>query len=287
MPLGEVSYWDAADGGTTASVAVLFDDGARLVVATVGDSSVALLGRTAAQGSAESRILIEDHSPINVKEFERLRALPEAAALRFVYDCPDGERIDVFAVDDAAAAGGAAEAAERGGSAAASSAASEAAPSAAGSCEGGDTAGEVRWRAGGGARGVARLDVSAEKRADEHECGVKNARGELVTVVVLPESTLQVTALGTHTHTVPAHTPLPPCTLLFLAAHAPDLLVCYVRVCWQVTAAVASQHGIGDDLRLTHSSRPLPPHNYNCTHSTHSQHSALTVRRVLCVRCRK
>ena len=35
--------WDAADGGTTATIAVVLPD--RLVVAAVGDSSVLLLGR--------------------------------------------------------------------------------------------------------------------------------------------------------------------------------------------------------------------------------------------------
>jgi len=49
-------FWDAADGGTTATVALLIR-GSTLVLATVGDSSAAVLGRKA-DGGAEVRIYI-------------------------------------------------------------------------------------------------------------------------------------------------------------------------------------------------------------------------------------
>ena len=161
--------WDAADGGTTATVAVMID-GTRLVLATVGDSSVALLGlrRGAAAkrgtlvdpsgggGSSSSAseaveadcvLLMEEHSPTNLREYLRLLKLPEARPLRFVYDCPDGVRINIFTSPQE-----------------------------------------------GVLDGGVRLDDDAEQRADQLGCGVKNARGELATVIVVPEGHVRVPA---------------------------------------------------------------------------------------------
>lgn len=73
--------WDASDGGTTASVAVLLPSCAatgagRLVIGSVGDSSSVLLhSRLPSQGSraVSSQRLLPDHTPINGAEFIRMR----------------------------------------------------------------------------------------------------------------------------------------------------------------------------------------------------------------------
>lgn len=142
--------WDAADGGSTATVAVLFG-GRTLVVGAVGDSSALLLGRPSAASAAAGEsadvamaaavgfeVLVEEHSATNVAEYERMCAVPAASELRFVWDCPDDVMIDVFASD--------------------------------------------------AATGRAQHDAFAERKADrEHACAVKNARGELVSVVHVPD----------------------------------------------------------------------------------------------------
>ena len=132
--------WDAADGGSTATVAVLL--GERLIVAAVGDSSAMLLGRDA-EGKSCHKLLLEEHSPTNAPEFDRIRQLPLGAQLRFAYDCPDGELIDIFATDE---------------------------------------------------DGRSKVDRAAEKRADQHDCAVKSARGELMSVIMVPDETVELPA---------------------------------------------------------------------------------------------
>ena len=169
--------WDAADGGATATIAVLLTEESRLVLAAVGDSSAMLLGRKARAeqrggsseeeagkargGEVEGLLLIDEHSPTSLAEFERMRRHPEAHVLRWVYDCPDDVRIDVFTT----APGGASTTSTN--------------PGGLGS--------------GDGLGGAAGLDKEAERRADrEHECAVKNARGDLVAVIVVPEGSVHV-----------------------------------------------------------------------------------------------
>jgi len=100
---GSGGVWDAADGGTTAVVAVLLR-GSTLVVASVGDSPALLLGRSST-GSPRHRELIDEHSATHAAEFERICAFATkqncaGSKLRFVYDCPDGEMIDIFKQED-------------------------------------------------------------------------------------------------------------------------------------------------------------------------------------------
>ena len=78
MPL---SRWDAAEGGTTATIAILSrapGSGTTLTVGAVGDSS-ALLGGTIAEEEGEEgggevtfEELMEEHSATNAKEYERV-----------------------------------------------------------------------------------------------------------------------------------------------------------------------------------------------------------------------
>lgn len=70
----EPAKWDAVDGGTTASVVCLIRNEAA-VVGVVGDSSVVLLGRDKA-GRPASMLLVEEHSPVSLKEYERVTATP-------------------------------------------------------------------------------------------------------------------------------------------------------------------------------------------------------------------
>jgi len=134
-------HWDAADGGTTATVVVVIK-GKRLIVAAVGDSSAALVGRDQ-DGQPKHQLLVGEHSPTSLAEFERISQWrrefrPRQAMPRFVYDCPDGEMIDVF----------------------------------------------------GEKNGKAVLDKNAEKEADKHDCMVKTSRGDLVSCIVVPETTV-------------------------------------------------------------------------------------------------
>ena len=90
----EEAEWDAADGGTTATVAVLLH-GRTLVVAAVGDSSALLLARDSA-GQPVHAALCPDHGPTNVAEYDRMQSHPSQPC-RFVYDCPDeAEEIAIF-----------------------------------------------------------------------------------------------------------------------------------------------------------------------------------------------
>ena len=91
----EAGRWDAVDGGTTATVVILVR-GERAVVGMAGDSSILLIGRDAQSGAASHRVLIEEHSPTNLAEYVRVRALPHGQEVRFVYDCPDFEEFPIF-----------------------------------------------------------------------------------------------------------------------------------------------------------------------------------------------
>jgi len=50
--------------------------------------------------SACHELLVEEHSPTNLPEYVRMRALSSGARLKFVYDCPDFEEFDIFSRDD-------------------------------------------------------------------------------------------------------------------------------------------------------------------------------------------
>ena len=60
--------WDAVDGGTTATVALVLH-GRTLVVGAVGDSSAVLIGRAAGghSGGVKTRLLIDEHAATNAK----------------------------------------------------------------------------------------------------------------------------------------------------------------------------------------------------------------------------
>ena len=94
---GPTHRWDAADGGTTATVAVIFE-ARTLVVAAVGDSSALLFGLDGG-GAPAHELLLADHGPTNAAEFERISALyPQPGGPRFVYDCPAADdEIAIFA----------------------------------------------------------------------------------------------------------------------------------------------------------------------------------------------
>ena len=185
--------WDAVDGGTTASVCLIRRN-EWLLTAAVGDSSAILMAagegaRLPASGAAQANgevvveLIVDEHSPTNAAEFVRMRAYEAAhpcssGALQFVYDCPDLTQYDIFG---AIPLGG----------------------------------------------GLPPLDRENEKLADEHEVNVKvyascvsrtlrlglraracslvlrliprvaqNSRGDLFTVINIPEMTLALTPLA-------------------------------------------------------------------------------------------
>jgi len=140
-PDGGPRYWDAADGGTTATVAVVLR-GQSLVLAAVGDSSAVMLGRRADGTSASGLVVVEEHGATNPTEYTRLHAtLSPGQNVRFVYECPDGESVDIFAVDP---------------------------------------------------DGTATLDTAAVFEADRHNCAIKTARGDLCSVILVPERTVEL-----------------------------------------------------------------------------------------------
>jgi len=96
---GEPSKWDAVDGGTTTSVVLILRNEAA-IIATVGDSSVLMLGRRSDDGAPATMLLLEEHSPTSLKEYERLRST-STSKVRFVYDCPDFEEFEIFELDTA------------------------------------------------------------------------------------------------------------------------------------------------------------------------------------------
>ena len=96
---GEPSKWDAVDGGTTTSVVLILRNEAA-IIATVGDSSVLMLGRRSNDGAPATMLLLEEHSPTSLKEYERLRST-SSSKVRFVYDCPDFEEFEIFELDTA------------------------------------------------------------------------------------------------------------------------------------------------------------------------------------------
>ena len=61
----EDGRWDAVDGGTTATVAVVLR-GTTLVLGCVGDSSAALLARDDDSGAATHELLMEEHGPTHL-----------------------------------------------------------------------------------------------------------------------------------------------------------------------------------------------------------------------------
>lgn len=95
---GATHKWDAADGGTTATVAVVFEK-RTLVVAAVGDGSALLFGLDGA-GAPAHELLVAEHGPTNAAEFERISALrPQPGGPRFVYDCAAADdEIAIFGV---------------------------------------------------------------------------------------------------------------------------------------------------------------------------------------------
>ena len=103
-PEDEGHKWDAADGGTTATIAAVLQ-GRGLVTSVVGDSAALLMARevhnrgTEGASSARHEVLVEEHSPTNLPEYVRMRALSSGARLKFVYDCPDFEEFDIFSRD--------------------------------------------------------------------------------------------------------------------------------------------------------------------------------------------
>ena len=133
----EDGRWDAVDGGTTATVAVVLR-GTTLVLGCVGDSSAALLARDDDSGAATHELLMEEHGPTHLAEYARLREVAAAEDMQWVYDCPGGEQVPIF-------------------------------------------------RDGADGKGEPELDPDAVRRADALECAVKNARGDLFSVVVVPE----------------------------------------------------------------------------------------------------
>ena len=133
----EDGRWDAVDGGTTATVAVVLR-GTTLVLGCVGDSSAALLARDDDSGAAAHELLMEEHGPTHLAEYARLRQVEAAEDMQWVYDCPGGEQVPIF-------------------------------------------------RDGADGKGEPELDPDAVRRADTLECAVKNARGDLFSVVVVPE----------------------------------------------------------------------------------------------------
>ena len=84
--------------GTTATIAAVLQ-GRTLVTAAVGDSAALLMAREGKTPRHE--LLVEEHSPTNLPEYVRMRALPSGPRLKFVYDCPDFEEFDIFS-DNAA-----------------------------------------------------------------------------------------------------------------------------------------------------------------------------------------
>ena len=156
---GEPTHkWDAADGGTTATIAAVLR-GQTLVVAAVGDSAAVLMARdeggsggddAGGEGGGEGgagkpahQLLVDEHSPTNVLEYERMRYLPSGPRLKFVYDCPDFEEFDIFCDD---------------------------------------------------ADGHAMLDPKALALADEHSVMIKNSRDDRFTLLMIPEETVAVPA---------------------------------------------------------------------------------------------
>jgi serine/threonine protein phosphatase PrpC len=87
--------WDAVDGGTTATVVAVIR-GKTLIAAGVGDSSGLLLGNAPGGPSGAHELLLEEHSPTNLAEHVRMRALPSGPQLKWVYDCPDFEEFNIF-----------------------------------------------------------------------------------------------------------------------------------------------------------------------------------------------
>mmetsp|Transcript_7789 Transcript_7789/g.18727 ORF Transcript_7789/g.18727 Transcript_7789/m.18727 type:complete len:236 (+) Transcript_7789:2-709(+) len=58
-----------------------------------------MLSRDAA-GVCRSELLLPEHSPTNLSEYIRMRALSEAKPVKFVYDCPDLEEFNIFCEDE-------------------------------------------------------------------------------------------------------------------------------------------------------------------------------------------
>jgi serine/threonine protein phosphatase PrpC len=144
-PDGGPRYWDAADGGTTATVAVVLHS-KTLVLAAVGDSSAVVLGRRADGGGATGLVVVEEHGATNPAEYTRLQTtLSPGQNVRFVYECPGGETVDIFAVE---------------------------------------------------ADGSATLDTAGVFEADRHDCAIKTARGDLCSVILVPERTVELPPTG-------------------------------------------------------------------------------------------
>ena len=111
---GPTHRWDAADGGTTATVAVIFER-RTLVVAAVGDGSALLFGLDGG-GAPAHELLLADHGPTNAAEYERISAMISAlhppplhvtGGPRFVYDCTEAETFDEIGIFCVGADGGA------------------------------------------------------------------------------------------------------------------------------------------------------------------------------------
>jgi serine/threonine protein phosphatase PrpC len=72
--------WDAVDGGTTATVVAVLRN-ATLAVAGVGDSTGLILAHDA-KATPTHELLLEEHSPTNLAEYVRMRALPSGQRLK-------------------------------------------------------------------------------------------------------------------------------------------------------------------------------------------------------------
>lgn len=167
---GEPNHeWDAVDGGTTITVAVVLA-GRRIVLAVAGDSSAVLLaqgtragGDGGGGGGCRAELLVEEHGPTNSSEHARMLAYARdhgtEAGLRFVYDCPGGAHFDIFKSVPA-----------------------------------------------DGPDGAPAFDEQAARDADAHECNVKNARGDLFTIITVPEEEVTLPPLPATTAGADART---------------------------------------------------------------------------------
>ena len=161
----EDGRWDAVDGGTTATVAVVLR-GTTLVLGCVGDSSAALLARDDDSGAAAHELLMEEHGPTHLAEYARLREVAAAEDMQWVYDCPGGEQVGCCT--------------------------STTTTSTSTITTTTTSASHLHlqvpiFRDGADGKGEPELDPDAVRRADTLECAVKNARGDLFSVVVVPE----------------------------------------------------------------------------------------------------
>ena len=192
--------WDAADGGTTGTVAALVrgEGGALdLVVAVVGDSAAVLLAGDTHAHKAKltlSESIFEDHSPSHVAECERLRSHPRGRLVQWLYDAPGGEEIPIFRFGDESGQ-----------------------PIGRGGGSFGRGGGSGGGRGGGSRLPVPTLDKESQRRAEEAGVSLKNAKGDYCTILLMPEQ-----ASLTHLHpSRTRHTPFSHTSHSHLTCHTP------------------------------------------------------------------